>query len=785
MEAYCVRCKVKREVAQGQAIFTATGTPATRGACPVCGTGLVRMGRTPAHEGLTPPTVDRAKRAAKRESKRRGKLVIVESPAKARTIGRYLGKGYTVRASVGHVRDLLRSQLSVDVDNGFTPKYRVPNEKKEVVKGLTAEAAKAEEVFLATDPDREGEAIAWHLIEAAKIDPERARRVSFHEITQAAVKEAFEHPRPLDLHLVDAQQGRRILDRLVGYNLSPLLWTKVRSRLSAGRVQSAALRMVVDREREIGKFVPVEYWTIDAGLQSTEHPPSFRARLARIDAVTPELPSQAVVEPVLEDMRRAGYTVSVVKRGSRSRRPSPPFTTSTLQQDASRRIGFTARKTMAIAQQLYEGVDLDQHEPVGLITYMRTDSPQVSVQSQEEARRLITERYGPEYLPDEPPIYRAKSRGAQEAHEAVRPTSVAREPKHVAAYLTPDQLKLYTLVWKRFVASQMRPAEYDTMTIEVEGKSDEHQYLLRASASSLRFTGFLEVYEDRGNGTNGTNGPNGDEAVEAEALSGALPEVEPGESLDLLDLLPEQHFTEPPPRYTEATLVKAMEELGIGRPSTYAPTLSTLQARHYVRREARTLVPTEIGEVVIDLLVDHFPEIVDLGFTARMEEELDEVADGELGWVDVIRGFYIPFAEQVEAAKREMPEVKTEPELLGRPCPTCGKPLLIRIGRFGKFIGCSDFPTCRYTEPWLERLGVACPQDGGDLVYRRTRKGRVFYGCANYPNCDFTTWKKPLVPPCPNCGGLLVAENRDHAVCLACQERTRVADLPVVEADLA
>ena len=782
MEAYCVRCKAKREIAQGQAIFTASGTPATKGACPVCGTTVVRMGRTAAHEGLTPPVVERTKRAAAREGKRRGKLVIVESPAKARTIGRYLGKGFSVKASVGHVRDLLRSQLSVDVDNGFVPKYRVPNEKREVVKALAVEAAKAEEIYLATDPDREGEAIAWHLIEAAQIDPARARRVSFHEITKEAVHEAFEHPRPLDLHLVDAQQGRRVLDRLVGYNLSPLLWSKVRSRLSAGRVQSAALRMVVDREREVQKFEPVEYWTIDAGLQSDQHPPAFRARLTRIDGAAPSLPSQAAVDPVLDELRRATFQVAAVKRGSRTRRPSPPFTTSTLQQDASRRIGFTARKTMAVAQQLYEGVDLDEHEPVGLITYMRTDSPQVSAQAQAEARRLIAERYGPQALPDEPPVYKARTRGAQEAHEAIRPTSVAREPQQVAGYLTGDQLKLYTLVWKRFVASQMRPAEYDTMTVEVEGTTPAHSYVLRASASTLRVSGYLEVYEDRSNGSG--NG-NGDEALEPEAVVGALPDVEAGERLTLQDLAPEQHFTEPPPRYTEATLVKAMEELGIGRPSTFAPTLSTLQARHYVRREGRTLIPTETGEVVTDLLVDHFPEIVDLGFTARMEEELDEVADGELGWVDVVRGFYIPFAEQVEDAKRDMPEVKTEPEMLDRLCPTCGKPLLARIGRFGKFIGCSDFPTCRYTEPWLEKIGVRCPQDGGDLVARRTRKGRNFYGCANYPTCDFTSWKRPLAAPCPKCGGLLVADNRDHAVCLSCQERTRMAELPAAEPDMA
>lgn len=784
MEAYCVRCKAKRELAQGQAIFTASGTPATKGACPVCGTTVVRMGRTPAHEGLTPPVVDRPKRAAAKAAKRRGKLVIVESPAKARTIGRFLGKGYSVKASVGHVRDLLRSQLSVDVENGFAPKYRVPNEKREVVKALAAEAAKAEEIYLATDPDREGEAIAWHLMEAAQIEPERARRVSFHEITKEAVAEAFENPRPLDLRLVDAQQGRRILDRLVGYSISPILWSKVRSRLSAGRVQSAALRMVVDREREVQKFEPVEYWTVDADLLSDVHPPAFRARLTRIDGEAPGLPSQAAVAPVLEALKSAALAVSSVKRGSRTRRPLPPFTTSTLQQEASRRINFTARKAMAVAQQLYEGVDVDEHEPVGLITYMRTDSPQVSVHSQEEARQVIARLYGPQALPEEAPIYKARTRGAQEAHEAIRPTSVAREPQHVAAYLTNDQLKLYTLIWKRFLASQMRPAEFDTMSVEVEGQAGDHGYLLRAYASTLRVPGYLEVYDDKAS-TNGNGGGNGDEPAEGEPIVGTLPEVEVGEAVRVLDVLSEQHFTEPPPRFSEATLVKAMEELGIGRPSTFAPTLSTLQTRHYVRREGRTLIPTETGEVVTDLLVDHFPEIVDLGFTARMEEELDEVADGELGWVEVVRGFYIPFAEQVEDAKRDMPEVKAEPELLGRPCPTCGKPLLVRIGRFGKFIGCSDFPTCRHTEPWLEKIGIQCPQDNGDLVARRTRKGRPFYGCANYPACDFTSWKRPLPQPCPKCGGLLAAENRDHAVCLACQERVRLAELPAAEPDLA
>ena len=450
--------------------------------------------------------------------------MIVESPAKARTVGRFLGKGYTVRASVGHVRDLLRSQLSVDVENDFEPKYRVPNEKREVVKALKAEAAKAGEVFLATDMDREGEAIAWHLMHAANIEPEQAKRVVFHEITQSAIEQAFEHPRRIDQHLVEAQQARRILDRLVGYSLSPLLWAKIRGRLSAGRVQSVALRLVVDRERAILAFAPQEFWTIDAELQKVGSPPAFRARLARQDGVDVALANAAAMRPVADELKQAEFRVGRVRKGSRIRRPAAPFTTSTLQQDASRRLGFTARRTMAIAQQLYEGIDLDHEEVVGLITYMRTDSTQVAAEAQAEARRLITERFGEAYLPEEAPVYRTRSRGAQEAHEAVRPTSVFRLPESIRAYLSPEQLRLYELIWKRFVASQMRPAEFDTVSVEVEGRSAQHVYELRVAASAMRFSGFLEAYEDR----NGENGESAD-AEEAEASLSQLPDLEQGD----------------------------------------------------------------------------------------------------------------------------------------------------------------------------------------------------------------------------------------------------------------
>jgi DNA topoisomerase-1 len=781
VEAYCVKCKQKREMDGQEPTFTATGTPATRGVCAVCGTGLYRMGKTPAHEVLQPPPVkQRPKSRKKTRGKRRGKLVIVESPAKARTIGRFLGKDYRVMASIGHVRDLLRSQLSVDVENDFTPKYRVPNEKRQVVKELKTAAARAQEVYLATDPDREGEAIAWHLLEAAAIDPDIAHRVVFHEITGSAIEQAFKNPRGIAKNLVDAQQARRVLDRLVGYNLSPLLWAKVRGRLSAGRVQSVALRLVVEREREIRNFVPVEYWTIDAEFLQPEKPPAFRARLVRRDGEEPELGSQSSVEPLLEDLRVAVYKVQNVKRGSRVRRPSAPFTTSTLQQASSQRLGFTARQTMAFAQQLYEGIDLGDGERVGLITYMRTDSTQVAEQAVAEARQVIRSLYGDKYLPDEPPTYRTPTRRAQEAHEAIRPTSVMRAPDDVKPYLSREQFKLYSLIWMRFVASQMNPAVYDTLTIEVNGQSAAHAYLLRVTASSLRFPGFLEVYEDK----EVNNGKVNDATQEAEDLKAQLsqlPDLIDGDPLDLKELLPEQHFTQPPSRYTDASLVRALEEHGIGRPSTYAPIISTLRNRGYVIRQKKRLVPVEIGEIVNDLIVEHFPDIVDLGFTARMEEELDDIADGEREWVDVVRAFYNPFSEEVKRAEELMPEMKDEPEEIGRACPECGNPLLLRRGRYGKFIGCSNFPTCRYTEPLLEKIGVQCPEDGGDLVLRRTRKGRVFYGCANYPECEFTSWKRPLPQACPECGGLLVVDNKDHAACTKCESHFEMASLPETE----
>jgi DNA topoisomerase-1 len=756
LEAYCVKCRTKRAMTDPQPVFTQRGAPATRGVCPECGTTLFRTGRTEAHEGM-----DSASYIAE-HNKRSGKLVIVESPAKARTVGRFLGKEYTVKASVGHVRDLLRSQLSVDVENGFTPKYRVPNEKKAVVKELKALAKKAEEIYLATDPDREGEAIAWHLVESAEINPKISQRVVFHEITEPAVADAFAHPRSINMDLVDAQQARRILDRLVGYNLSPLLWRKVRGRLSAGRVQSVALRLIVEREREIQAFVPVEYWSIAAELLPEGSQETFIAKLARIDGEEPVLGSEAVVKPVLEDMEQAAYVVSKVKRGERKRNPSPPFITSTLQQEASRRLGYTAKRTMAIAQQLYEGMEVGTGGSVGLITYMRTDSTNVAELAQDEVRKYIQERYGDSFLPEHPPVFKTKAKGAQEAHEAVRPTSSFRTPDSIKGFLNRDQFRLYQLIWQRFVASQMNPALYDTLSIEVTGKTSGHEYLLRASGSTVRFLGFLVAYEEV---------KDEDRPATEEEETRVPTDLSEGQPQSLVHLIPEQHFTQPPPRYTEATLVRTLEEYGIGRPSTYAPILSTIQQRGYVIRESKRLTPTDTGMLVNDLITEHFPGVVDYGFTAHMEEDLDRIANGDQQWVNVISEFYTPFAEQVEKAEKNIPEMKMELEPIGRACPRCGHDLVTRWGRYGKFISCSAFPECRYTEAWLVKIGVLCPKDGGDIVERKTRKKRIFFGCANYPACDFTSWKQPLPTPCPQCGGLLVIADKHNAQCLQCEEQ--------------
>ncbi len=760
-EAYCVKCKQRREMSHPEPVFTTRGQPALRGLCAVCGTTLYRIGRTPLHAGIEAPAST---------PQRSGKLVIVESPTKARTVGRFLGKGYTVRASVGHIRDLLRSQLSVDVEHDFAPRYRVPNEKRAVVKELSALAEKAEAVYLATDPDREGEAIAWHLSEVLGVDSGRLHRVEFHEITASAIDEAFAHPRKLNKDLVDAQQARRILDRLVGYKLSPLLWAKIRSRLSAGRVQSVALRFIVEREREIEQFVSEEYWTLDAEL--APHPPreprgAFRARLVRIREAEVALRNAEEVQKLVRELEQARYRVARFKESQRRRRPAPPYTTSTMQQEASRKLGFAARRTMVIAQQLYEGIDLGDGQPVGLITYMRTDSTNVAAQAQAEARDYIRAHHGEAFLPETPPVYKTRAKGAQEAHEAIRPTSVLRTPEALQPYLTRDQFRLYDLIWRRFVASQMTAAVYDTRSVEIEaGDGGAWPYLFRAAGSTLRFPGFLVVYEEA---------QDEDLADEEEGARQPIPALEVGVPLDLLSLLPEQHFTQPPPRYTDASLIRTLEEYGIGRPSTYAPILSTLQERGYVQREAKRFVPTEVGVLVTDLLTQHFPEQINVEFTAQMEARLDQIAAGERAWVEVVRDFYLPFEQALARAEAQIEKMESV-EYVGRDCPECGSPLIVRWGRYGKFIGCQNYPTCRYTEPWLDKIGVTCPQCGGDLVIKRTRKGRVFYGCAHWPECNFTSWKRPIPQPCPHCGGLLVEVRKGVAQCLSCQEEVVIQE---------
>jgi DNA topoisomerase I len=738
---------------------------------------------------------------AKKKSNRR--LVIVESPAKARTLANILGDEYDVRASVGHVRDLPKSRLGVDVERDFEPRYIIPKEKKDVVKDLKAAAGKASTVYLATDPDREGEAISWHLLQAMGLDGTPHQRVEFHEITSDAVKAAFDHPREIDMRLVDAQQARRVLDRLVGYKISPILWSKIRRGLSAGRVQSVALRMVVEREREIEAFVPQEYWTIDTRLARQADPDeeAFVARLAQLPGEKKaEIGSGEQASAVGDDLRRAAYRVAEVKKRQQARHPSPPFTTSTLQQEASRRHGFSAKRTMAIAQQLYEGLDVPGQDRTGLITYMRTDSLNIAESARAEARGYITSKFGGDFVPAKPRFYRTKSRGAQEAHEAIRPTSVLRDPQSLRGSLTPDQLKLYTLIWQRMVASQMADAIFDQVSVTMQATVDtqEKPYVLRASASHLRFPGFRQLYIE---------GRDTDSDEDAER---SLPELSENDPLRFLAVEPSQHFTEPPPRYTEATLVKALEENGIGRPSTYAPIMSTIQDRGYVKREGRALKPQELGFVVADMLAERFPGVVDIGFTARMEDELDEVASGERQWPPVVREFYDPLEEAVAAAAdaprveekteevcdkcgkhmilrwgrfgqflacsgypeckntRPVGEEAQQPTETDEKCDECASPMVVKRGRFGQFLACTRYPECKGSRPILKKVGVACPKDAGEIVEKRSKRGRTFYGCSNYPNCDFTSWGRPLNQTCPSCGNIVVAAGRGTVKCTAC-----------------
>jgi DNA topoisomerase-1 len=716
---------------------------------------------------------------------------VVESPTKVKTIQKYLdGKRFLVKASLGHLKDLPASRLGVDVKKNFAPQYVPVRTKTKTLEELRRAAAKAADLFVATDPDREGEAIGWHLAQELPIARDRVYRVMFNEITEKAVKAAFAHPGRIDQKKVDAQQARRVLDRLVGYQISPLLWERVRRGLSAGRVQSVALRLVCDRERAIRAFVPQEYWSLHAHLTAAE-PPEFIATLRERVGEKVSLTTETDTRSVMAEVESAPWVVRDVVRGERRKNPAPPFITSTLQQEAARKLRFSASKTMMVAQQLYEGVEIGAEGAVGLITYMRTDSPRVAAEAQAEARSVIAARFGAEALPERSPAYRAR-KSAQEAHEAIRPTLVDHGPDDLVRHLTRDQLALYRLIWSRFLASQMRAAVYDTLAVDVAAGP----YGFRAQGSALRVPGFMAVYIET---------PDESAAVEDEGEAVGLPPLEPGQRLGLVRLEPKQHFTQPPPRYTEASLVKELEEKGIGRPSTYAQILSTIQKRGYVHRDRGSLSPTDLGETVTDLLVGAFPDIMEVAFTAQMEESLDEIEEGERKWVETVRDYYGRFAKDLKRAHREMDDLKKgkpteetcpqcgegqllerwgrfgrflacerypdckytrnvgesaqpEPQPAGMDCPSCGRAMVYKEGRFGRFIACSGYPECKTTRPIT--IGVACPQEGcgGELTVRRSKRGRPYYGCANYPTCRFVVWQRPVTVPCPKCGAPFLVE---------------------------
>jgi len=658
-------------------------------------------------------------------------LVIVESPAKAKTINKFLGKDFHVVASMGHVRDLPKSRMAVDIEHDFTPEYIIIRRAMKTVKQLKKDALDKETIYVAPDPDREGEAISWHLahIFSEEGHGPKILRVEFNEITKEAVLKAFEHPRAIDMNLVNAQQARRILDRVVGYQLSPLLWKNVGRGLSAGRVQSVALRFLVDREREIRKFVPQEYWTLDAKLSAVEGPePSktFLSRLMQIDKVKPELKTQAEIDGIKQKLQKLPFQVSNIEKTEKRRKPQAPYSTSKLQQEAYSRLGFSAANTMRIAQRLYEGVELGDEGSVGLITYMRTDSVNIAVSAQEEAARYIREKFGKEYLPEKPPIYKSR-KGAQEAHEAVRPTSAFRIPDSLKHFLESDELKLYELIWRKFLSSQMVPAVDEHTAISILAGE---KYGFRTTGKRNLFLGFTAAF-----GEIKVENENSKETEEEAPEVPELPELTIGQKLSLHELLGEQHFTKPPARFNDASLIKLLEEKGIGRPSTYAPTISTIMGRIYAERKGGALIPTELGETVVDILVEHFPKILDAEFTALMEEELDEIEEGKMEWVKVLKDFYTPFSEFLVRAQAEMKSVKQAPIPTDYKCDVCGKQVMIKFGRFGKFMACSGFPECKYTRSLP--TGFFCPETGcgGELVKRRAKGRRAFYGCSNYPKC--------------------------------------------------
>jgi DNA topoisomerase-1 len=683
-------------------------------------------------------------------------LVIVESPTKVKTLSKFLGRKYSVRASYGHVRDLPKSSLGVDVDSNYTPKYINIRGKGDVIRELRDAAKKADKILLATDPDREGEAISWHLAQILKIDPSSTCRIEFNEITETAVKAALTSPRAIDLHRVDAQQARRVIDRLVGYNLSPFLWRKVRRGLSAGRVQSSALKLIADREREIQAFVEEEYWTLAAVLSAAARGRKFVGRYA---VPKNKKLSADQVKAIVDSLAGATYTVKSVTVKEQVRRPAPPFITSTLQQEAFRKLGFSARRTMAVAQELYEGVDLEGQGHVGLITYMRTDSFRVASEAQAAARKYAMANYKFDTgraVPEKPRAYRAK-KGAQDAHEAIRPSDVWRTPESMAASLSRDQLKLYRLIWLRFLASQMSDAVFDATTVDIEAAG----HFFRATGSVMKFPGFTAVYtEER------------DEDAEEERNQ-LLPELKEGQVLHLNELLPEQHFTQPPPRYTEASLVKELEKNGVGRPSTYAPIIETLRKRDYATLEQKRFKPTEVGLAVCDLLAEHFPSVVDLKFTAKIESELDKVADGSAGWVDVTEAVYKPLADALSTANVEVERVVIADEPTDELCPECGQAnLVIKSGRYGKFVACPRYPDCTYRRSMAKKVNAVCPKCGGDMLERRSKKGRRFFGCANYPKCDFAAWNPPSGVNCIRCGAFTTASRVKAGTSYKCASPT-------------
>ncbi|WP_195466389.1 type I DNA topoisomerase [Clostridium perfringens] len=662
------------------------------------------------------------------------KLVIVESPAKAKTIEKYLGKNYVVEASMGHVRDLPKSQLGVDIENDYNPKYITIRGKGELLSKLRKLAKKSDKIYLATDPDREGEAISWHLANVLKIDENENCRIEFNEITKDAVKNSIKHPRKINCNLVDAQQARRVLDRLVGYEISPLLWRNVKWGLSAGRVQSAALKLICDREEEIKKFNPEEYWTVDVKLKKGKK--SFPVKLTTKNKKKIEIKNKEQADQIIDELKENEYIVSKIKKGTKNKNPLAPFTTSTLQQEASKKLNFMTKKTMSVAQQLYEGVEVKKFGTVGLITYMRTDSVRISKEAQEKALNFIDETYGKEYVPEKPRVYKGK-KNIQDAHEAIRPTYVEITPEIAKANLSNDQYKLYALIWKRFIASQMATCILNTNSLEIKNGD----YTLRASGSTIKFDGFMKVYEY---------------ILGEEEESVLLPELEENEVLKEESIEGKQHFTQPPARYSEAAFVKLLEEKGIGRPSTYVPTISTLISRKYVDREKKILIPTELGFIVNDILSNYFKQIVDTDFTAEMEVKLDNVEAGKESWTHIVDEFFTPLKEDIEKAEKEISKVIIEDKVSDVPCDKCGRLMVIKHGRFGDFLACPGYPECQNTKPIVEEVDANCPLCGGKILVKRSKKGNRFYGCSNYPECNFVSWYEPTNEKCPECGSYMV-----------------------------